>query len=314
MSGSGLAAPRIVCILGPTGIGKTALAMDLATRWGAEIVGADSMQVYRQMDIGTSKPTLEERNRVPHHLIDVADPDQPFTVSRYRELAGEAIMELHRARKRIFVVGGTGLYIRALLGGLIEGPGADEDFRRGLKEEINKGGKAHLYEILKEKDPHAATVIHPNDLVRVIRALEVLELTGRSIMDFQQRHRFADASWNALRIGLRMERAVLNERINRRTDAMMAAGFLDEVRLLLAKGYGESLKPMQALGYRHLTAVINGRNGLAEAVELLKRDTRLYAKRQMTWLAADKSIDWFSPDDIEGISGLIVRFFAEEEL
>ncbi len=311
MSGSDLAIPRIVCVLGPTGIGKTAMALELAERRGAEIVSADSMQVYRQMDIGTSKPTLQEQNSVAHHLIDVIDPDQSFDVSRYRELASDAIMELHRVKKRIFVVGGTGLYIRALLGGLIDGPGADEDLRKRLKEEIDKRGKAHLYEILKKKDLHAAAVIHPNDGVRIIRALEVLELTGRSIVDHHRQHRFRDASWNALRIGLRMKREDLNDRINRRTDKMMAAGFLDEVRLLLAKGYDESLKPMQALGYRHLTSVIRGKRRLEDAVELIKRDTRLYAKRQMTWFAADDSIEWFSPDDVEGVSVLVERFLTD---
>ena len=313
MSRTDLAIPRIVCVLGPTGVGKTAIAMKLSERWGAEIVSADSMQIYRQMNIGTSKPTLEEQNRIPHHVIDVVDPDQPFDVSRYRELADEAIRELHRVKKRVFVVGGTGLYIRALLGGLIEGPGADEDFRGGLREEVNKKGRAHLYEILQEKDPSAAKVIHPHDVLRIIRALEVLELTGRSIVDHHQRHRFRSVSWNALRIGLRMGRGDLNERINRRTDRMMAAGFLDEVRRLLADGYGESLKPMQALGYRHLTSVVRGGRKLEEAVELIKRDTRLYAKRQMTWFAADDSINWFSPDDIKGVSAVVERFFAGED-
>jgi len=311
MSGSDLAVPRIICILGPTGIGKTAMALELAERRGAQIVSADSMQVYRQMDIGTSKPTLQEQNRVAHHLIDVVDPDQPFDVSRYRELATEAIVELHRVKKHAVVVGGTGLYIRALLGGLIDGPGTHEDLRGRLREEIKVRGKARLYEMLKERDPDAAAVIHPNDVVRIIRALEVIELTGRSIVNRQRRHRFGNVSWNALQIGLRMKREDLNDRINRRTDRMMAAGFLDEVRHLIARGYDESLKPMQALGYRHLTAVIRGNRKLEEAVERIKRDTRLYAKRQMTWFAADDAIEWFGPDDIEGVSVLVERFLAD---
>jgi len=303
--------PRIACIMGPTGVGKTAIALELAERYGAEIVSADSLQVYRYMDIGSAKPTLEERNRIPHHVIDVVDPDQPFDVSRYRKLAGEAINRLQRLKKRVFIVGGTGLYIRALLGGLIDTPGADDNFRNKLKEEVKKSGRERLYAILKEKDPRTAKVLHPHDVVRIIRALEVLELTGRSILDYQRDHGFRDTQWNCLKIGLCLPRADLDERINMRTERMMAAGFLDEVRRLLAMGYDESMKPMQALGYRHLASAVRGDVEVKKAVMLIKRDTRLFAKRQMTWFAADNSVKWFSPDDVEGISAAMSQFFAD---
>ena len=299
---------RLICIVGPTGVGKTGMALELAGRLGGEIVSADSMQVYRHMDIGTAKPTPEERRRVPHHLLDVVDPDEPFDASRYIELANGVIAHLQREKKPIFVVGGTGLYVRALLGGLIDGPGADEVLRRELKEEMKKFGKEHLYEILRARDGRAAAQIHPHDGVRIIRALEVLELTGRSIVEHQEEHCFREAPYEALRIGLGLDRERLNDRIDRRTDRMIAEGFVEEVRRLLDMGYGESLKTMQSLGYRHLVSFLAGRQNLGEAVRLIKRDTRLYAKRQMTWFAADRDIVWFDPGDVEGAAARIGLF------
>lgn len=300
--------PRLICIVGPTGVGKTGLALELAERCGGEIVSADSMQVYRRMDIGTAKPIPEERARIPHHLIDVADPDEPFDASRYIALANEVISRLHREGKPIFVVGGTGLYVRVLLGGLIDGPGADEGLRRELKEEMKQFGKEHLHEKLRTKDSRAAAQIHPNDGVRIVRALEVLELTGRSIVEHQQAHGFQEAPYEAVKIGLKLDRDKLNERIDRRTGKMIADGFVDEVHRLLDMGYGPSLKPMQSLGYRHLVPFLAGKKSLEEAVRLIKRDTRLYSKRQMTWFAADKEIAWFDPEDVEGVAGRIKLF------
>jgi tRNA dimethylallyltransferase len=308
MAGTNLPKPRLICIVGPTGVGKTGMALELASRWGGEIVSADSMQVYRHMDIGTAKPTPDERSRIPHHLIDVADPDDPFDASRYIEMANGVIARLHREGKPVFVVGGTGLYIRVLLGGLIDGPGADEDMRRQLKEEMKKFGKEHLHKMLKAKDEKAAAQIHPNDGVRIIRALEVLELTGRSIVEYQQEHGFQEAPYEAVKIGLRMERDKLNDRIDRRTDRMIADGFVDEVRRLLDMGYDPSLKPMQSLGYRHLVPFLAGRKNLEEAVSMIKRDIRLYSKRQMTWFIADKDIVWFDPGDVEGVAAQIELF------
>ncbi len=308
MAGSDIPKPRLICILGPTGVGKTGMALELAGRWGGEIVSADSMQVYRHMDIGTAKPTPEERRRIPHHLLDVVDPDDPFDASRYIGLANGVIAHLQREKKPIFVVGGTGLYIRALLGGLIDGPGADEVLRRELKEEMKTFGKEHLYEILWARDPRAAAQIHPHDGVRIIRALEVLELTGRSIVEHQEEHCFREAPYAALRIGLGLERERLNDRIDRRTERMIAEGFVEEVRRLLDTGYGESLKAMQSVGYRHLVSFLAGRQNLEEAIRLIKRDTRRYAKRQMTWFAADRDVVWLDPEDVEGAAARISLF------
>ncbi|MCX5821508.1 MAG: tRNA (adenosine(37)-N6)-dimethylallyltransferase MiaA [Deltaproteobacteria bacterium] len=302
--------PRLICILGPTGVGKTGMALELAGRWGGEIVSADSMQVYRHMDIGTAKPTPEERGRIPHHILDVVDPDEPFDASRYVGLAHGVIDALRRQGKPVFVVGGTGLYVRALLGGLIDGPGADEALRRELKQEMNSRGKAHLYERLRARDPRAADRIDPHDGVRIIRALEVLELTGRSIVEHQQEHRFGDAPYAALRIGLRLDRESLNDRIDRRAEQMIADGFAKEVRRLLDKGYEESLKSMQSLGYRHMIDCLAGRQSLEQTVGLIKRDTRRYAKRQMTWFAADREVGWLDPGDVETASGRIGAFLG----
>ncbi|MCX5839052.1 MAG: tRNA (adenosine(37)-N6)-dimethylallyltransferase MiaA [Deltaproteobacteria bacterium] len=314
MKGLDNSKPRLICIVGPTGVGKTEMALELAGRWGGEIVGADSMQVYRRMDIGTAKPTPEERKRIPHHLLDVADPDEPFDASRYIGLAHGVIARLQQEKKPVFVVGGTGLYIRALLGGLIDGPGADEVLRRELKKEMKNFGKEHLYELLRARDGRAAAQIHPHDGVRIIRALEVLELTGRSIVEHQEEHGFREAPYEALRIGLRLDRERLNDRIDLRTDRMIAEGFVEEVRQLLDSGYGESLKTMQSLGYRQMVSFLAGRQSLEEAVRLIKRDTRRYAKRQMTWFDADRDVVWIDPGDVEGAATRIGLFLNPEGL
>ncbi|MCL5807594.1 MAG: tRNA (adenosine(37)-N6)-dimethylallyltransferase MiaA [Deltaproteobacteria bacterium] len=300
--------PSVIILVGPTGVGKTRMALKMAGLFGGEIVSADSLQVYRGMDIGTAKPTPEERQYVPHHLIDVADPDQPFDVSRYCDLAHGVIARLHKEKKPVFVVGGTGLYVRALLGGLIAGPGADESLRETLRDEMKRLGKSHLYEKLRMQDDRAAARINPNDGVRIIRALEVLELTGRSIVDHQQEHRFRERPYEVIKMGLMLDKTVLKSRIEDRTDRMIDVGFVDEVRRLLAMGYSQSLKPMQSLGYRHICSFLAGEGDLEVAVRLIKRDTYRYAKRQMTWFTADREISWLDPDDFDAAAGKI-RFF-----
>lgn len=308
MAGADIPKPRLICIIGPTGVGKTAMALELADRWGGEIVSADSMQVYRHMDIGTAKPTPEERERIPHHLLDMVNPDESFDASLYIRKAKAIIADLQREERAVFVVGGTGLYIRALLGGLIDGPGADEVLRRELKQEMNHGGKDHLYRRLRTRDPGAADRIHPHDGVRIIRALEVLELTGRSIVAHQREHRFREAPYEVLRIGLRLDRERLNDRIERRTDRMIADGFAEEVRRLLDMGYTESLKSMQSMGYRDMASFLAGRQSLQEAVRLIKRDSCRYAKRQMTWFSTDREVGWLDPGDIDEASRRIGLF------
>jgi tRNA dimethylallyltransferase len=302
--------PRMVILVGPTAAGKTDAAIREAEGVGGEIVSADSMQVYRYMDIGTAKPSHAQQSGVPHHCIDLVEPDRAFNASLYIEEADKVIDHLHLRNVPIFVVGGTGLYIKALLGGLFDGPPADEALRAFYKREASIHGKGYLHDQLKEKDPKAAAVIDPNDAARAIRALEVIDLTGVSIIDQRSRHRFAREKYICLKIGLTLDREVLFERIDRRTDQMIEAGLVEEVRSLLDRGYAPELKSLQALGYRHIVNYLRGLCGLEEAVRLIKRDTRHYAKRQMTWFKSDREVNWVSPDDQDSLRRRIGEFLS----
>ena len=231
--------PKIVIILGPTAVGKTELALELATDFGGEIISADSMQVYRHLDIGTSKPTPDERERVTHHLIDIVDPDGEFNAALFSRLA-EGIIGLAMGKKNIFVVGGTGLYIRVLTGGIIEGPNPDEDLRKSLRDELEREDPTALYERLRELDSRAAERIHPRDAVRIIRALETAVLTGKSISEKQEQHRFREARYDYLKIGLYRDREELYRRIDSRAKLMVEAGLVDETAKIIAMGYSEN--------------------------------------------------------------------------
>jgi tRNA dimethylallyltransferase len=300
--------PRIVIILGPTGVGKTEVAIKLAGEYGGEIISADSMQVYRYMDIGTAKPTSEEQSLVRHHLIDVVDPDEAFDAAMFMSQAGEVIDRLNSEDKSIFVVGGTGLYIEALIGGLFNGPGADRDLRSAYRKELVKYGRGYLYEKLKKMDEGAAAKVHPNDVFRTIRALEVLELSGESIAKKRSDHNFGDKRYDFIKIGFMIDRALLYEKINGRVEKMMANGFLKEAEKLLEMGYDENLKPMQAFGYRHIVNSIKGRCDIEEAVRMIMSSTRRYAKRQLTWFRADENIEWVDPSNIDVVRAKIGNF------
>ena len=302
--------PRLIVILGPTAVGKTAAAMALARESGGEIVSADSMQVYRLLDIGTVKPTLEEQSLVKHHAIDIVNPDEQFNAAMFIRLAHETIGKLNYAGKPIFVVGGTGLYIKALLGGLFEGPDADEDLRRLYRQELKQFGKTYLYEKLKERDELAAAQIDRNDIPRIIRALEVLELCGISIVEKQNAHRFGDNLYDFIEIGLTVERTELYRRIDQRTEKMIEDGLVGEVERLFSLGYHENLKPMQALGYKHIARLIKGSCSLADAIRMIKRNTRHFAKRQMTWFGRDREIEWVAPSDLDAMRRRIDQFLS----
>ncbi len=303
--------PKIIVICGPTGVGKTAVGVELAGHFNGQIIGADSMQVYRHMDIGTAKPTAEEQARVAHHMIDIIGPDEPFDAARYAELAGTKIFELDRQEVTPFVVGGTGLYIKALLHGLFEAEVFDADVRRRLKQEADAQGIESLHERLRRLDPESAERLHPNDRYRILRALEVVETTGKPISRYHREHGFSEQPFEALKIALSMDRKALYARINQRVDAMIAAGFLEEVKSLLAQGYSGNLKSMQSIGYRHMLDFIQGRSSREACVRTLKRDHRRYAKRQLTWFKADPQIIWKEPGQVEEIKMLVEKFLDE---
>jgi len=303
--------PRLIILAGPTGVGKTELALQLAEAFGGEIISADAMQVYRLMDIGTAKPTTQQRSLVKHHLLDVADPDEPFNASLFITQAQPVIEALHQQRKPVFVVGGTGLYIKVLLGGLFAGPQADEALRASYRAALSAHGPAYLHEQLKRKDEQAARRINSHDAIRIIRALEVFEISGQSIVEQHRQHHFGESRYDYLKIGLMLERQPLFDRIGQRTDQMMTGGFVDEVRRLLALGYAASLKPMQSLGYRHVASYLDGLHDLSTTVQAIKRDTRRYAKRQMTWFGSDREMIWFRPDELDAIAKTVASFLSK---
>jgi tRNA dimethylallyltransferase len=302
--------PKLIVICGPTGVGKTRFAIDLAQRFDGEIVGADSMQIYRDLAIGTAKPTAQERAQVHHHLVDCVSPKDDFSAAEYGRRAREVVTGLLARGKRPFVVGGTGLYIKALLQGLTQAAHSEKRVRNALRQEAEVDGLAALYKRLSKIDPRSAARIHPNDAFRIVRALEVYTLTGRPMSVVQAAHRFPESPYRTLKFGLRCERKRLYARIDARVEAMLSEGFLEEVRHLRATGLDPQCKAMQALGYRHLNAFLDGKCQWEEAIRTLKRDHRRYAKRQMTWFGADPEIHWMTPASIESAAqkaGLFLR-------
>ena len=304
--------PRIKVgfIVGPTGIGKTALALEVAQRLGAEIVNADSRQLYRGMDIGTAKPSAAEMARVRHHLVDVRQPGEPLDVAQFRELARAAIAEAAGRGRPVLVTGGSGLYLRVLRYGIFTGPGASPQIREELLEAARRHGVEHLYDELRRIDPAAARRLEPRDLYRIVRAIEVFRVTGVAMSRHQAAHGFARPEYLSLTIGLRMDRERLYGAIDRRFDAMMAAGLVDEVRGLLERGYTPHAPPLSTIGYKHIAAYLRGEGALDAAIALAKRDTRRLAKRQMTWFRRDPEIVWIDADGgAEQAYKLLADFF-----
>lgn len=304
--------PPVIVLTGPTAAGKTALALDIAERFDAEIVNADSMQVFRFMDIGTAKPSLEERARVPHHLFDIVNPDDPYSAGRYAQDARAAAAKIHAAGKRTLLVGGTGLYIRAFLEGLIDTGGANVELRERLEKEHEKaaeeGDPLRLYRRLEKLDPPAAAKIHPNDLRRTIRALEIVDRCGREASVVREEHGFLDNPFRTLHLALDPGREVVNERIDRRCEAMIEGGLLQEVRRLREMGYGPKLRPMQAIGYRHINPVADGVDTLANALPAMQVDTRRFARRQRTWIRKVKDAIWCDPREHAAVIARVEAF------
>ncbi len=302
---------KIVVICGPTGVGKTAFSIALADRFDGEIVGADSMQVYRYMDIGTAKPDTAEREAVPHHVVDFLAPDQAFDAGKYMTAADRAIDDIRKRGRLPIVAGGTGLYIRVLLYGLFSGGSPDEAVMARLEKTLSEKGAGHLYETLARYDPEAASHIHPNDTFRVIRALEVFKRTGNPKSGMIKSHAFKNERYPHVKIGLYMEREALYRRIDDRVDRMMAQGFVEEVRTLLDMGYPENLKSMNAIGYRHVCDFLNGRTDEEEMVRLLKRDTRRFAKRQHTWFRRERDVIWMTPGELDRARAIVADFLQK---
>lgn len=286
---------RLLVLAGPTASGKTGAAIALARELPLEIVNADSMQVYRGMDIGTAKPSRRERDEIPHHLIDIVEPDEGYSAGRFVEDAGRAIREI-RARGRFpLLVGGTGLYIRALVRGLDPLP-SDPDVRERLARRWEDEGGGTLCAELRRTDPESAVRIHPADRLRVLRALEVAEITGAPASARRTSWSAVGGARRVLFLALRAGREELYRRIDDRVDGMVRSGLLGEVRGLLSRGYGPGLRSMQALGYRHVISHLLGDVPLERSVRAMKRDTRRYAKRQLTWLAGEEGVRWIEAD------------------
>lgn len=280
--------PLAILILGPTGSGKTALSLALADRFGGEIVSCDSVAVYRGMDLGTAKPSVEERGRVPHHLIDVADPDEPFTAGEYSRRARAALHEIAGRGRLPVVTGGTGLYLRALTEGLFAGPARHEDLRERLRASAARRGGSWLHRILSRLDAGSASRIHANDESKLIRAIEVCLAAGRPMSEVLARDPLT--GFRLLRIGLNPPRAELYERLNERCKEMFAAGLVEETRGLLA-GYGP-VKALDSLGYRQARSVLEGRATEQEAIAAAQQGHRNYAKRQLTWFRREPDAHW----------------------
>lgn len=291
----------LLCILGPTAVGKTELASRIAARIGGEIVSVDSRQVYCGMDIGTAKPTPEQLKLVPHHMIDCVMPDEPFSAADYQRGADEAIRQIRERGNRPMLVGGSGMYFRAVVDGLFQGPQADPALRQKLRQEAEKFGIPYLYDRLEALDPKAAEKIHHNDLLRIIRALEVYEKSGKRVSELRKQWDSGEVRYEFTAFGLTRPREELYERIESRVDQMMAEGLLDEARSL--SKYNRDLQAINCLGYKELLAFLDGKYDLNEAIRLIKQNTRRFAKRQLTWFKKDKRISWIdlstclSPED-----------------
>ena len=300
---------RLICLLGPTAVGKTEIAIQLAQRLNAEIISVDSRQIYRQMDIGTAKPTPEEQQAARHHLIDCVDISESFSVADYQSLADTAIADIQNRGKRVLLVGGAGLYFRVIVDGLFKGPGADPALRKRLEIEAAQFGVDALHDRLRVCDPESADRIHPNNIVRVIRALEVYELTGTPMSELQQQWHPEKQRYPFIAFGLTMPRALLYRRIEQRVDVMLANGLIAEVESLLAAGYGRDTIALRSFGYKELIAYLDGDCTYLEAISQLRQNTRRFAKRQLTWFRKDTRIEWLdresTPDIIENILGKI---------
>jgi tRNA dimethylallyltransferase len=290
----------VVFVLGPTAVGKTEVSIEIARALNGEIISADSMQIYRFMNIGTAKPDINERQGIEHHLLDVVYPNEEFNVSLFQQLAKKKIEDIYFRDKLPIVVGGTGLYINSLIYSLnFTTAGEDKEYRKCLEAQMIEKGKDWLHHKLYLVDPQSANRLHPNDTRRIIRALEVYHLTGKPISKQRDGQDEEDDGYFSFIIGLTMERDKLYERIDRRVDRMLEDGLIDEVKWLIKNGYHDSLNSMQGLGYKEIAQYLAGKRTISEAIYILKRDTRRFAKRQLTWFKRLAHVHWVDVEDFE---------------
>lgn len=288
----------LIVITGPTASGKTALSVEVAKRLGGEIVNADSMQIYKYMDIGTAKPDMEERQGIPHHLIDIVNPDEAFSVARYCECAKEVIDNIHQRGKIPVMVGGTGLYVDSLVNNIqfseIE---PDEQYRDKMDKLAEEMGNEYIYKMLEDIDPDSACKIKVADRKRIIRALEVYHLTGKTITWHNEQSRSVPSPYNTTMFAINMDREALYDKINRRVDVMIANGLVDEVKAIMDMGVQKDATSMQAIGYKEIVEYLEGHITLDEATDKIKQSSRRYAKRQLTWFRRNENIHWISNID-----------------
>lgn len=303
--------PRVVALVGPTATGKTALGIELAERLGAEIVSADSRQVYRGLDVGTAKPTPAERSRIPHHVIDVAEADERFDAVRFRALASAAIADVHARGRPVLLVGGTGLWLRVLVRGVCPAPSAAPAMRRALLGWVAREGSVALHRRLGRLDPRAASRIHPHDAVRIVRAIEVVLTSGRPLSSWQAEHAFGESPWDALLIGLRVPPAELAQRIARRARRMVDGGFREEVAALVARRLPPDAVVWKTVGYPEMRAWLEGRCDREAALAAVVRATTRFARRQRTWFRAEPGVCWRHPEaDRTRIAADVEAFLA----
>lgn len=295
---------RLIAVVGPTASGKTALAVELAKKFDGEVISADSMQVYREMQVATAKPTKGEMQGIPHHLIDYVEPEEPYSLARYVEDAKAAIADVASRGKLPVLAGGTGLYVDTLLENRDLGnAGENEEFRRGLYALAEEKGNGYLLELLWKEDPETAKKLHENNLIRVVRALEVCRTAGMTMSELQRKSRETETPYDCCRIGIAYrDRQVLYDRINLRVDRMLEAGLCEEARQFFASGKQTAA---QAIGYKELKPWLDGECTLEEAADRLKQATRRYAKRQLTWFRKDPGIHWVFPDGEGGAEGAL---------
>ncbi len=293
---------KIIVIVGPTAVGKTYVSVELAKKLSTEIISADSMQIYKGMDLGTAKVREEETHGITHHMIDIVKPDEDYSVSDFKSNAEEIIDGLLVENKVPIIVGGSGLYVNSLIYDLDFGKAkSDEKIRDHYTQYYKDHGEDALYELLLKVDPESTEKIHKNNVKRVIRALEVHDITGKKFSELNTDIRKASDKYDCILIGLSMERKTLYERINQRVDEMLSDGLIDEVKRLIENGYDKNLASMRGIGYKEIVDYLEGITDYEEAVNILKRNTRRFAKRQYTWFLKDENIKWFSMDNLEEI-------------